>query len=121
MGRQNTSRAPATAGRQANGRAMKCYNCGGLNHAAANCTAPPKASSPKTCYNCGGEHLIRDCPNPKEERPAKSCYTCGGGDHLARNCPEGGSDQRPAKTCYSCGALGHIASACTSEPLAPAA
>lgn len=109
--RQNPARTPRApgAGRKANGSAIKCYNCGGLNHTAASCLAPAKPST-KTCYNCGGgkclhilhitlvtnigetnatpslDHLIRDCDQPKPERVERS--------------------ERPARTCYNCGAIG---------------
>ena len=37
------------------------------------------------CWNCGGDHLKRNCP--EHEAEDFSCWNCGG-DHLERYCPE---------------------------------
>ena len=62
---------------------------------------------PRTCFNCGGGHMAKDCPeeyNPdSEHRPQRrmssgygggrdydrprTCFNCGGG-HMAKDCPE---------------------------------
>ena len=35
------------------------------------------------CYNCGGAHLARDCPNPKY------CNNCWETGHMAAQLPKG--------------------------------
>ena len=55
---------------------------------------PNQAVPPGPCYDCGGEHWIRDCPNPKQERKGefglpplnKSCAECGI-KHLVQDFP----------------------------------
>ena len=46
---------------------------------------PNQGTPPGPCYDCGGEHWIRDCPNPKRERKGEPgvppltryCGDCG--------------------------------------------
>lgn len=46
---------------------------------------PNQGPPPVTWYNCGGDHWVRDCPNPKTERPTfngvspliRTCADCG--------------------------------------------
>ena len=46
------------------------------------------------CYNCQGDHWIRDCPHPRTERPPatgipplmRTCVDCGI-KHLVQDCP----------------------------------
>eukprot|EP00929_Paragymnodinium_shiwhaense_P042398 TRINITY_DN21953_c0_g3_i2.p1 TRINITY_DN21953_c0_g3~~TRINITY_DN21953_c0_g3_i2.p1 ORF type:complete len:1405 (+),score=417.47 TRINITY_DN21953_c0_g3_i2:99-4313(+) len=38
-----------------------------------------KGGKSKGCFNCGGDHQARDCPE------GKKCYNCGG-DHAVRDC-----------------------------------
>ncbi|KAH8197243.1 hypothetical protein TruAng_008601 [Truncatella angustata] len=40
----------------------------------------PKPQSGFSCYICGGQHLARNCSQPR------SCYNCGGTGHLAKHC-----------------------------------
>mmetsp|Transcript_102672 Transcript_102672/g.209135 ORF Transcript_102672/g.209135 Transcript_102672/m.209135 type:complete len:89 (-) Transcript_102672:97-363(-) len=49
------------------------------------------------CFNCGGDHYARDCPEGDSKGKGKGkskgpieCFNCGG-DHFARDCPEGNS------------------------------
>ena len=72
----------------------------------------------KDCFNCGGPHLARDCPETqKGKSKGKGCYTCGG-NHLARNCDaswSGGKGKGPAHFegyCYKCGKYGHDGTSC---------
>mmetsp|Transcript_104695 Transcript_104695/g.291473 ORF Transcript_104695/g.291473 Transcript_104695/m.291473 type:complete len:92 (+) Transcript_104695:136-411(+) len=53
--------------------------------------------SGKGCFNCGGDHLARECPEgggygkkggKGKGGGSKGCFNCGG-DHLARECPDG--------------------------------
>uniref|UniRef100_A0A7S2LJT7 CCHC-type domain-containing protein n=1 Tax=Zooxanthella nutricula TaxID=1333877 RepID=A0A7S2LJT7_9DINO len=45
------------------------------------------------CFQCGGDHYARECPERgsggKGGSKGKGCFNCGG-DHLARDCPQGG-------------------------------
>ena len=55
---------------------------------------PNQGPPPGTCYNCGGDHWVRDCPNPKTERPTfngvppliRTCADCGI-KHFVQDCP----------------------------------
>ena len=57
---------------------------------------------PVECFNCGGDHFARDCPQGGGKGKGKGggkkggggCFKCGSPDHWARECPEGGG-----KTC----------------------
>mmetsp|Transcript_75223 Transcript_75223/g.178747 ORF Transcript_75223/g.178747 Transcript_75223/m.178747 type:complete len:132 (-) Transcript_75223:139-534(-) len=88
------------------------------------------------CFNCGGPHYARECPNAEaggfskggkskgkggggKSKGTMGCFNCGG-DHLARDCPEAG---RPfpvyskgkgggkSKGCFNCGG-DHLARDC---------
>mmetsp|Transcript_91477 Transcript_91477/g.162820 ORF Transcript_91477/g.162820 Transcript_91477/m.162820 type:complete len:152 (+) Transcript_91477:1-456(+) len=64
-------------------------------------TSPDIMGGPIECFNCGGDHFARDCPEGGGKGKGKGkkgggskgpieCFNCGG-DHFARDCPEGGS------------------------------
>ncbi|CAK0877020.1 unnamed protein product, partial [Prorocentrum cordatum] len=71
------------------------------------------------CFNCGGDHYARECPQGggksggKGKSKSKGCFNCGG-DHLARDCPEGGGGGKgggKSKGCFNCGG-DHLARDC---------
>lgn len=60
-------------------RPMECYNCGG-NHLMKDCQLRDGRPSGKIqCYQCQGNHLVRDCPQVKGSLNAKG--TEKGGDN----------------------------------------
>mmetsp|Transcript_73173 Transcript_73173/g.158297 ORF Transcript_73173/g.158297 Transcript_73173/m.158297 type:complete len:89 (+) Transcript_73173:82-348(+) len=58
------------------------------------------------CFNCGGDHFARDCPEGGGKGKGKGkkgggggnvdCFICGG-PHFARDCPEGGGGKSKGK------------------------
>ena len=57
--------------------------------------AQNQGAPPGPCYNCGGNHWLRDCPEPRRDKKVESgvaplarhCSDCGI-THLLHNCPE---------------------------------
>nr|XP_045011177.1 protein lin-28 homolog B [Jaculus jaculus] len=48
----------------------RCYNCGGLDHHAKECSLPPQ---PKKCHSCQSiTHMVADCPHRPAQLPASS-------------------------------------------------
>ena len=39
----------------------------------------------RSCYGCGGPHLVRNCPDKRTA--VRKCWTCGGGGHISPKCP----------------------------------
>ncbi|KAL0819970.1 hypothetical protein ABMA28_007967 [Loxostege sticticalis] len=48
----------------------QCHRCQAFGHSSANCHRVPK------CVRCSGEHVVADCPRPREATP--TCANCGG-------------------------------------------
>lgn len=63
---------------------------------------PTSAAPPGPCFNCGGDHWVRDCPHPRKERPTtptlpppapslppltRFCLDCGI-KHFVQDCPK---------------------------------
>lgn len=67
------------AWRGKNGPAQ-CHRCQSFRHSSHGCHRK------MACVRCGGEHVARDCPRPREEPP--TCANCGE-NHTANNpaCP----------------------------------
>ena len=57
-------------------------------------SGPNQAAPPGPCYECGGNHWIRDCSNLRREKKgeqgvpllSRSCIECGI-KHLVQDCP----------------------------------
>ena len=71
-----------------------------------------------SCYNCGGDHMVRNCPKrTRSPSPNRSgCFRCGG-SHLIRDCPKGDqarsrSPSPAGRACYECGSTEHLCNKC---------
>ena len=59
-------------------------------------TKRPQNAPLRPCYNCSGDHLMKDCPYPRQSRPnqivptvpalSRYCLDCGI-KHLVSDCP----------------------------------
>jgi len=97
-----------------------CDICGKMGHLKSMCNSAEggKASGKggggggKACFNCGGDHLARDCPDGgaggKSAGKGKDsgCFGCGSTSHRKSDCPF------QSKTCDSCGMVGHSQAMC---------
>lgn len=54
----------------------QCHRCQKFGHTSSKCYRTPK------CVQCGGDHIVADCPRPRDERPV--CGNCGR-DHTANH------------------------------------
>ncbi|CAK9827465.1 Gag polyprotein [Anthophora retusa] len=64
----DAARTPAARGQQGapEARRVRCFNCNGLGHFAADCRKPKRGSG--TCYKCGdGGHRAEDCRSSPNE------------------------------------------------------
>ncbi|KAG8522105.1 Protein lin-28B [Galemys pyrenaicus] len=49
---------------------IRCYNCGGLDHHAKECSLPPQ---PKKCHYCQSiTHMVANCPHKTVAQPPAS-------------------------------------------------
>ena len=68
-GGPGAARRPNTPPRDA--KDLKCANCGGPGHIAANCTKPKVPIDQRKCHTCGKTgHLARACPNKSNAKLA---------------------------------------------------
>eukprot|EP01114_Cavostelium_apophysatum_P017577 TRINITY_DN5260_c0_g1_i1.p1 TRINITY_DN5260_c0_g1~~TRINITY_DN5260_c0_g1_i1.p1 ORF type:complete len:239 (+),score=37.91 TRINITY_DN5260_c0_g1_i1:111-827(+) len=89
-----------------------CFNCRKTGHRVQDC--PDAPGNKTTCYNCGGEHRLRDCPEPKEGGlKFATCFICSEVGHIASKCPK--SDHGiyiNGGACRFCQGVDHLARDC---------
>jgi hypothetical protein len=53
-------------------------------HAQGTGGAADGGGGPGTCFNCGGKHTLRDCPDPRNgtHLPFAMCFVCNSKGHL---------------------------------------
>lgn len=73
-------------------RTYFCFICKSPGHIAKNCPKKEQGEV-NACYNCGGDHLVRQCPTLK----SPACFNCGKPGHGWRDCPEPKKPWNPAK------------------------
>jgi cellular nucleic acid-binding protein len=107
-----------------------CHKCRATGHVSKDCpegrVATYQQPAPQ-CLNCGGDHLLQDCPIKE-----KVCHKCRRTGHISKDCPEPsigyagptqkclncGGDHLLAvcpikeKVCHKCGQPGHISRDC---------
>ncbi|KAJ2479161.1 hypothetical protein EV174_004095 [Coemansia sp. RSA 2320] len=101
-------------------KAAKCFNCGGLNHLAKDCT-----KEAVVCHSCGRSgHIAKLCRDrdQTERTEDRECHVCHDVGHIARNCPQAVDDQGEridTRECRECHEVGHIARNCPQGSYVP--
>lgn len=108
-----------------------CLGCRRIGHKLAECPQKGKnyhtqqggegaTDGGGTCFNCGGVHRLRDCPEPRNgtHLPFAMCFVCNSKGHLAKDCPENkerGLYPRGGG-CKACGSVYHFVKDCPDDP-----
>lgn len=107
-----------------------CLGCRRIGHKLADCPQKGKTYHTQqgegatdgggTCFNCGGTHRLRDCPEPRNgsHLPFAMCFVCNSKGHLAKDCPENkerGLYPRGGG-CKACGSVYHFVKDCADDP-----
>ena len=100
------------------------------NQAPTNIQAPMNNRAPMNgmgCYRCGGNHFVRECPQPLQVgRPPNQSFTKLDGQRAIQNNklppPQSQAPYKPGTgnfrkgvTCFKCGREGHYASTCRMQ------